>query len=96
MGWKNSPEEIIEKILKLDALEFLGICKIIGVNIYEQHNGEIEEASEEGGQPKCDVTVKVRPFENIWCDVCDTVGSMNRTRRRNLNKLVRAATKKEK
>lgn len=93
---KSSAEYILMKITELDALEFLGICKIIGVSIYEQHNGKIEEASEEGGQPKCDVIVNVRPFEDIWCDVCDTIENMNRTKRRNLNKLVRAATKKEK
>lgn len=96
IGRKDSPEEIIKGILKLDALEFLGICKIIGVNIYAQHDGEIKEATVEGGDPKCDVNDKVRPFEDIWCDVCDTIAGMNRVRRKNLNKLVRAASKKEK
>ena len=88
IGRKDSPEEIIKGILKLDALEFLGICKIIGVNIYEQYD--------EGGRPIEDAKNNVRPFENIWGDVCDTIDGMNRTKRRNLNKLVRAATKKEK
>ena len=37
-----------------------------------------------------------REFYEIWCDVCDIIGEMNRTRRRNLGKLIYAATKKDK
>ena len=33
---KYSPERLWEEILKLDPVEFLGICKIIGVDIYKE------------------------------------------------------------
>ncbi len=77
---KNSPEKILEKILELDAVEFLGICKIVGVDIYEN----LEDSTEP------------RKFENIWMDLCDKINDLNRVRRRTLRQLVDAAVKKEK
>lgn len=82
---KYSAEKLLVEMLALGPVEFVGICKIIGVEIY---NGLGEDESEQSIEP--------REFYEIWCDVCDTIDGMNRTRRRNLGKLVYAATKKEK
>ena len=92
MKSKNSPESLIVKILELDPIEFLGICKIVGVDVYEdvecgQANDDTN-ATQEASQP--------REFTDIWSDLCDTIESMNRVRRRNLGRLIYAATKKEK
>ena len=92
MKSKNSPENLIVKILELDPIEFLGICKIVGVDVYEdvecgQANDDVN-ATQEALQP--------REFTDIWSDLCDTIESMNRVRRRNLGRLIYAATKKEK
>ena len=86
---KNSPESLVEEILKLEPIEFLGICKIIGVDVYE--DVECAQANEdENALPPA------RDFYEIWNDVCDTIGDMNRVRRRNLGKLIYAATKSKK
>ena len=92
MKSKNSPESLIVKILELDPIEFLGICKIVGVDVYEdvecgQANDDAN-ATQEAMQP--------REFTDIWSDLCDTIKAMNRVRRRNLGRLIYAATKKEK
>ena len=92
MNGKYSPENLLEKILELDPIEFLGICKIVGVDVYEdvecgQANDDAN-ATQETSQP--------REFTDIWSDLCDTIESMNRVRRRNLGRLIYAATKKEK
>lgn len=92
MKSKNSPENLIVKILELDPIEFLGICKIVGVDVYKdvecgQANDDTN-ATQEASQP--------REFTDIWSDLCDTIESMNRVRRRNLGRLIYAATKKEK
>ena len=92
MKSKNSPENLIRKTLELDPIEFLGICKIVGVDVYEdaecgQANDDMN-ATQEALQP--------REFTNIWSDLCDTIEAMNRVRRRNLGRLIYAATKKEK
>ena len=91
---KNSPEAILRQILELDPIEFLGICKIIGVNIYKEIDDTDVEEDVEGAPASEKPKEEPRDFVDIWSDVCDTIDAMNRTRRRNLNKLVRAATKK--
>ena len=107
MESKYSPEKLLRKILELDAVEFLGICKIIGVEVYNQDTklDKIEdnvvtddEADAECGRAIGHVNVEIEPrdFYDIWNDVVDTIGDMNRTRRRNLGKLIYPATKKEK
>lgn len=88
MRGKYSPESLIKGILKLDPIEFLGICKICGVDVYEDV---------ECGQAKEDTNAtQPREFADIWVDLCDTIEAMNRVRRRNLGSLIYAATKKEK
>lgn len=98
---KNSPEKLLEKLLELDTVEFLGACKILGVELVEDLEiGTVKNVEEvdEGGQAigKVNVNVKPRDFSDIWCDLCDKLESMNRIQRRNLGQLIYAATKKEK
>ena len=92
MKSKYSPEILIEKILELDAIEFLGICKIVGVDVYE--DVECGQANEDANAT--DTTSHPRDFADIWMDLCDKIELMNRVRRRNLGRLIYAATKKEK
>lgn len=89
MKSKNSPENLIMKALELDPIEFLGICKICGVDVYE--DVECGQANDDAN-----ATSHPREFTDIWSDLCDTIESMNRVRRRNLGRLIYAATKKEK
>ena len=97
MRSKYSPENLVEKILELDAIEFLGICKICGIDVYEENVEEDVEC----GRPNDDTNttqaaLQAREFADIWSDLCDTIEAMNRVRRRNLGRLIYAATKKEK
>ena len=97
MRSKYSPESLVEKILELDAIEFLGICKICGIDVYEENVEEDVEC----GRPNDDTNAtqaasQAREFADIWSDLCDTIETMNRVRRRNLGRLIYAATKKEK
>ena len=99
MNGKYSPESLLVKILELDAIEFLGICKIIGVPVYEEV--DVEEIVEDDSHcaqanEDANATQEPRDFYAIWNDVVDTISEMNRTRRRNLGKLIYPATKKEK
>ena len=98
---KNSGERLLEEILKLDTVEFLGVCKILGIKLVEETTiGPVKdvEDDEECGRAvgHVDVNIEPRQFEAIWCDMCDKLETMNRTQRRNLGKLVYAATKKGK
>lgn len=98
---KNSPENLLLEIIKLEPIEFIGICKIVGVDVMKPINTTVEdaaEADEESGRAVSHVKLEVEPreFNDIWEDLCDKLEQMNRVRRRNLGKLVYAATKKEK
>ena len=85
---RNSPENILKRIAQLDVVEFLGICKILNVRLYNVDiTSEKKEDDKEQMQP--------RDFTEIWSDLCDKVENLNRTRRRNLARLVNAATGKE-
>ena len=35
---RNRPEDLLKKITKLDTIEFLGVCRILGVELYEEEN----------------------------------------------------------
>lgn len=93
MGFfKDKTEKLMRKIAKLEPQEFLGICKILDVKLVD-----IEENVEEDvecGQSK--VEAKPRDFTELWDEVCEKVNALNRTQKRNLDKLVRAATKGKK
>lgn len=79
---KSSPERLLEEIVELDSVQFLGVCKILGIELYRKDN--------EGAPAE---EVKTKDFSELWTDLCDTISSMNRTRRRNLSRLIYAATK---
>lgn len=98
---KNSPENLLLEIIKLEPIEFIGICKIVGVDVVKPIDTIVEditEADEEGGRAVSHVKLEAEPrdFNDIWEDLCDKLEQMNRVRRRNLGKLIYAATKKEK
>mgnify|MGYP007101853463 FL=1 len=77
---KVKTEKILEKVVKLDPVEFLGVCKILGIRIFKDNDGKQENP---------------RDFSEIWYDLCDKIVQLNRTQRRNLTTLLTAATKKE-
>lgn len=93
MKGKNSPDRLLAAISKLDVVEFLGVCKILGLKLYDE---KPKAEYEDGEITKIDSEVVPREFEVIWEEMCDVVWSMNRTRRRNLGKLVYAAIGKDK
>lgn len=87
MEWKKDrAEELLKLIAQLDAVEFFGICQVVGVDVYKEEN--VEENVECASAKK-----EPKEFDEIWGEVCDKVATMNRVRRRNLGKLVRAAVK---
>ena len=109
---KNT-EKIMKMILKLEPQEFIGVCKILGVQIYDEievgsdvddfaagssrdaqdDSSEIAEADSTGRHQRANITIKVRPAEDLIVDVVNKVEQLNRTQRRNLTRLLKPATK---
>ena len=71
----NLTEKIVKELVKLEPMEFLGICTVVGVRPIDEDKGEPKE------------------FEVLWAEVVDKIDSMSRLRKRNLERLVRAAIK---
>ena len=93
MGFfKDKTEKLMREIAKLEPEEFLGICKILNVKLVDIEDSVEEDV--EGGQSK--VEAKPRDFTELWDEVCEKVNALNRNQKRNLDKLVRAATKGKK
>ena len=69
---KYTVENLVKEISKLQMEEFIGVCKILGVELVE-----------EDGTPKDAVKI----FE----EVIEKLDELNRRKRKNLMKLLRAA-----
>ena len=111
---KKAPKNIVELIYMINKLkpeEFIGVCKILGVEIYvedledgkrgvEMENAPVPSEEEsaarqvhETDEPNLKKTP--RKAEDMIRDVIDKLLNLNRTQRRNLKKLLKAATKGE-
>ena len=88
---RNSSEDLLKKIVKLDTVEFLGVCKILGVDLYN-----VDEPLDQSADDEQRASQSARDFTDIWCDLCDKVENLSRTRRRNLNRLVSKVIKRGK
>lgn len=94
--------DLIYLINKLEVEEFFGVCKILGVEIYEKEENvgmntaaEVTEEETDGRRKHVDESFKKTPrqTEFIMRDVVDKLVGLNRVQRRNLKRLVKAATK---
>lgn len=94
MKGKNSAESLLKEIIKLDPVEFLGVCRILSIPIYEE---DTAEATAEGARASDSAMEDGTPrdFQLIWEDVCDKVWYLNRVQRRTLGKLLRAVNKED-
>lgn len=119
---KKAPKNIVEfmyMINKLKPEEFVGVCKILGVEIYVDDLDDEKRAMEQVGMLSAPVpssegldvsgenpdgrSVRItdepnlrktpRKAEDMIRDVVDKLLTLNRTQRRNLKKLLKAATK---
>lgn len=71
----NKSNEFLKDIAKLEAVEFIGLAKLLGVKLLEG-KGENE---------------KLRPMGDIVDDIMVKFSKLNRNKRRELKKIVRAA-----
>ena len=110
-------KKIIEMICELEPQEFIGVCKILGVEIFELRNEEeseqvlaaeptlektelnleITETSDgretSAENQKRNTNVIVRPSEVLIEEVFDKIFALNRTQRRNFQRLLHEATR---
>ncbi len=91
----KSVEKIVKMIVKLEPEQFIGVCKILGVELIKE-TGQPQytvDSEEEKASAKIEVSVEVRPAEELIKEVIDKTIALNRTQRKNLTRLLKAATK---
>lgn len=76
----NRSSGLLGDIAKLEAIEFIGLAKLLGVKLLEG-KGENE---------------KLRPMGDIVDDIMVKFSKLNRNKRRELKKIVRAAGRRVK
>ena len=99
----KSTEKLLKEIAGLEPAEFMGVCTILGIDVYKEKKdttklGQPNESNVEGAPSTDDTKIERVPkdFSELWNEVCDEVDGLNRTRRRNLDCLLRPIYKKGK
>ena len=97
-------EKLVIMISKLEPQEFLGVCKILGIRLYDEvapveKSNEISEDRETSKLPtkeelmEQNSDVVMRPAEILLDEMIEKLCELNRERRRNLEKLLKPATR---
>ena len=88
--------DCLRMVGKLEPQEFLGICKILGIEIYKKEKEDEGELDVEGRGPSEDSKEQIpKSGEELIAEVAKAIGQLNRTRSRNLHRLLKAATKEK-
>lgn len=76
---KRGIERFQRQLLQLEPVEFVGVCRILGIQLVSKN----EETGEN----------TPIPFDEVFAALMDKYEELSRLQRRNLNKLLRPATK---
>lgn len=89
-------QKLFKMIVDLEPVEFLGVCRLLGIEVYE---GEVEltdavpsEVETDGRAERWKTRVP-KNGEQLISEVIDKLNSLNRTRRRNLQKILKPIAK---
>ena len=74
----KSNMQLIDQISKMEPLDFVGLAKLLGVQVIAQNN-DIEGEKQ----------LNVRNFSDVFADVMAKFNGLNRTRKREILKLVK-------
>lgn len=87
--------EFIDKLIKLEPHELLGVARLLGVEIYKDDSNP-KEPDPESSIPAQLQNKIPRSGEEVVTDILNKYTVLNRTARRRVYKIVRDATKKGK
>ena len=83
----NSVEQLINLIPKLEAVEFMGLARVLKVKLIEEKDMSAEKM-EDKYQP--------REFTDVFSDMLANYNDLNRARKREILRLVKKAATKTK
>lgn len=80
-------EQLIILIPKLEAVEFMGLARVLKVKLIEEADITAEKLEDK---------YKPREFNDVFSDILEEFNKLNRARKREILKLVKVASSKEK
>lgn len=90
----NNNQSLLLEITKMKPIEFAGLAKLLGVDIMQPKNQNTLELTTTSNEPqKCEE--EPRSFVDVLEDVMKKYNQLNRTRRREILKLVKKANNKK-
>lgn len=72
-------KQFITYLSKLEVTEFLGLAKLLGVKVWVSEDGNSEPS--------------MRPFQDVISEVLEAYNKASRKRRRQIDKILKEATK---
>lgn len=89
MDKKNRTKTFMELLVGLEAIEFVGLCKFLGVRLVEE-NGESAPITPNNETPQKSET---RDFSNLFSDLLQKFSELSRPRQRELIKILKKVSK---
>jgi len=96
-------EKLLKMIIALEPQEFIGVCKILGIEVYDvvapvSETDSVTTDTADGRETaaenqKRNINVVVRPAEILIDEVIDKIVALNRVQRRNLQALISSAVR---
>lgn len=83
-------KELMDMVRKLEVEEFFGICKILGIELFEE---DVEGGCPSEAVEKDNFKKTPRDGGVIIGELIEKICGLGRVQRRNLKKLLKAATK---
>ena len=80
-------EQLISLIPKLEAVEFMGLARVLGVSVIEEADMTAEKLEDK---------YKPREFNDVFSDILSHFNKLNRARKREILRLVKIASSKVK
>lgn len=91
---QNQLNKFSKCLAKLAPSEFIGVCRLMNVEFYRIKTEEELKAEADSNPDATPTKVEPRDAELIINEMIQTFMEWNRTKRRNLMKILEAATKK--
>lgn len=85
----NRTKTFMELLVGLEAVEFVGLCKFLGVRLIEENYDPAPSPSNNNEEKKSEA----RDFTDLFSDLLEKFSKLSRPRQRELIKILKKVTK---
>lgn len=89
MDKNNRTKTFMELLVGLEAIEFVGLCKFLGVQLIEKKNEPAPTTSNDEASKKSEA----RDFSDLFSDLLQKFSKLSKSRQRELIKILKKVNK---